>query len=89
MTHIIAGTPEARRVKKIWLDGVLLTTGGGPTCVNRKMVVELDDEQGWIIRYATQQEIHRLVLEPGLVWPRDKDVLIQERGEVRIEIEDE
>ena len=77
MTHMIAGTPEGLRVKAVWVDGII-----------QKPAIEANDEAGWIIRFATPEEIDRLVTKPGLVWPRGHDVLIQIFGDVRIEMED-
>jgi hypothetical protein len=73
--HLIAGRRFAfdLKVDKILLDGREL-----------KNVTEADDERGFVIRFATKEEVEKLVTKPGLVWPADKDVLIQERGKVEI-----
>ena len=73
--HVFVGTTEGLMVKSVTVDGV-----------PQDGVVEASDEGGFIIRYATPEEVERLVTKPGLVWPRDKDVLIQVRGEVGIEL---
>lgn len=75
--HVMIGTPQGVRVERIWINSVVATD-----------VTEANDEAGWIIRYATEEEIERLVRHPGLIWPRDHDVLIQEHGNVRIEMRD-
>lgn len=73
--HVMVRTPEGARVEKVYLDGARVTSA-----------VEANDEEGWIIRWATEEEIERLVTGPGLIWPKDQDVLIQRRGNVRIEL---
>jgi len=71
--HFFAGTPEAEWIEKIYLNG------------REVQATEVNQEEGWLIRYATPEEIEKLVTGPGLVWPWGTDVLIQERGEIRIE----
>ena len=73
MTHVIAGTDEATQVVMILFNG----ENAGP-------VVEADEERGILLRLATDEEVERLVTKPGLVWPNDRPILIQEHGEVRI-----
>ena len=79
MKHVIVGTVFATRVKQVWMNGKIVLPG----------VVEANEEDGWVIRHASTEEIDRLVTEPGLIWPRNHDVLIQEWGRVRIEMVEE
>jgi len=73
--HVIAGTEKAFRVARVLLDGK-----------KAREVYEANEEEGWLIRYATDAEVRRLVHGPGLVWPEGEPVLIQERGEVTLEM---
>ena len=73
--YIQAGTYMERRVEHIWLDGEVV-----------EGVTEANEEDDWIVRFATKEKVERLVTRPGLVWPRDKDVLIRVSGKVRIEL---
>ena len=73
--HLIAGKdPRSFLVESVTVVGGVVRSG----------VTEVDDEAGFLIRIATEEEVERLVTRPGLVWPRDCDVLIMERGKIEI-----